>query len=89
MTHIDRNNILVHVGEYCEVVSLTTAVQTVVEQQILSVVPDVRLLNAWKYFGKSDDAHYAHMLIWTLCILENLNCLFVRGHCHGIICSRP
>ena len=50
LTHIDGNNMLIHVGEYCEVASLTTSVQTVVEQQILSVVPDVRLLNVWKYF---------------------------------------
>ena len=49
-THIDGNNMLIHVGEYCEVVCLTTSVQTVVEQQILSKVPEVWLLNVWKYF---------------------------------------
>ena len=39
---------LVHVGEYCEVVGLPTAVQTVVEQQILSKIPDVPKLSKYE-----------------------------------------
>ena len=46
-THIDRNNMLVHVGEYCEVVCVSTAVQTVVEQQILSKIPDALKLSKY------------------------------------------
>ena len=58
---------LVHVGEYCEVVCLPTAVQTVMEQQILSKIPvALKLLNVckivrfdekvlmWKYLRKPE-----------------------------------
>ena len=37
--HIDRNNILVQICEDCEIAPIPTAMQTIVEQQVLSIIP--------------------------------------------------
>ena len=64
---------LVHVGEYCEVVCVSTAVQTVVEQQILSKIPDALKLSKYvqncEIWWKSADVEVFEKT-WTVCYRE-------------------
>ena len=69
--HIDRNNILVQICEDCEIASVPTAMQTIVEQQVLSKIPDCQMC---RQVVESEE----------LLICEHLNCSFVKGHSQRI-----
>ena len=69
--HIDRNNILVQICEDCEIAPVPTAMQTIVEQQVLSKIPDCQMC---RHVVESEE----------LLICEHLNCSFVKGHSQRI-----